>query len=267
LTPYPDVELQVAVQSDNSPPGPAQPIATVQVGFPVPFFDRNQGGIYQAQANLLRAGEEGHRVRTDLTARLAQAFERYENNRTLLQMYAKDILPNQVQAFRAVVARHSLGGGKDKDAVSYNDLVTAEQSLVNVVTNYINTLRDQWSAVVDVAGLLQTSDLFQLSEQGERLSVPDLEQLLPLCCVHPCSTVDDRWLRGADGAWPTPTSTPALKMIELPPPTPAPSPPKRRDLEVVPMPEVRAPAATTTAPVIEVEAPLPPPRLGTPHTR
>src|SRR5262249_49865578 len=69
----------------------------------------------------------------------------------------------------------------------------------------------QWTAVVDVASLLQTDDVFQLREEGQDLCVPDLESLLPLCCQHPCGPqVDPRWY-GADGYWPAaPVALPAL---------------------------------------------------------
>src|SRR5262249_54854682 len=90
LTPVPDLSVFVSVVDDQSPPGPPRAVASLQVGVPVPFFDRNQGAIYQAQSNLVRASEEPHRVRADLTGRLAEAFERYQSNRALVAMYARE---------------------------------------------------------------------------------------------------------------------------------------------------------------------------------
>ena len=73
---------------------------------------------------------------------------------------ALQILPGQIQAFRGAVARHSRAGDADRGGISYNDLVSAEQTLVQVATTYLGILRDQWQAVVDLGGLLQTYDLF-----------------------------------------------------------------------------------------------------------
>src|SRR5262249_49699299 len=126
----PDLDLRVLVQRDHTTP-PFGVVPSVVLGMPLPVFDRNQGNIHHAEALLQQALEKWHRVRAYLNSRLALAFERYENNRAFLDMYVRQMIPNQVQAFRAVVARHSRG---DK-GVSYNDLVTAEQTLVNVVTN------------------------------------------------------------------------------------------------------------------------------------
>jgi hypothetical protein len=41
-------------------------------------------------------------------------------------------------------------------------LVTAEQTLATAVATYVQSLGDQWQAVVDLAGLLQVDDLFQM---------------------------------------------------------------------------------------------------------
>src|SRR5262249_49714802 len=171
------------------------------VSVPVPLWDRNQGGIRQAQGQLLRAVEDPHKVRDDLSGRLAEAFARYESNRVLLGLYRTQILPGQVQAFRAAVARHSKAGEPEKGGISFNDLVTAEQTLVSVVTAYVGALGDQWTAVVDVSGLLQTEDLFQVKEQECVAPVPDLEHLAPLPCCHPCSPLADPLLKGGNGSW------------------------------------------------------------------
>ena len=200
LTPYPDFSYTLAVQEDRSaPPTAAKTFASLTFGVPLPIFDRNQGGIRQAQGALLRATEESHRVRSTLIQSLSDAFERYENTRIQLEMYQKDMLPNQVQAFRATVMRHARG---EPGQIMFTDLVTAEQSLVSLVTSYLGVLHDMWFAAVDIAGLLQTPDLFQVDETLPVASIPDLEHLLPLDCLHPCPVLPDPALRGGNGSWP-----------------------------------------------------------------
>jgi cobalt-zinc-cadmium efflux system outer membrane protein len=202
VTPIPDVSVQASVGKDYSPPGPPGMFAGVQVSMTLPVWDLNRGNILQNQANLLKAVDEPHKTRDDLTSRLAEAFGRYENGRILLEMYRKDILPNQVQAFRAAVARHAGAGEPEKGGISFNDLVTAEQTLVSVITTYIGALGDQWKAVVDVAAVLQTDDLFRGSEFYEVPQICDLETLLALPCSHPCSPLPPGTYTGANGAWP-----------------------------------------------------------------
>jgi cobalt-zinc-cadmium efflux system outer membrane protein len=170
VQPYPDVTLRVGFQKDFTTP-PFGTIANVNVGFPFPLWNRNQGNIQSAQANLRRALDDDMRVRNELTSRVAEVFERYDNNRKILDNYRKEILPDQVQAYRAAVARHAALGGKD---VPYNDLVTSQQTLAGLIANYLAALGDQWTAVIDIASLLQTRDLFQVQLVDEVAPVPDI---------------------------------------------------------------------------------------------
>lgn len=163
VQPVPDIDIRSVVQYDATS-DPKRTTAGVSVGIQWPLFDRNQGNILQATAGYRKAQEEFGRVRSDLTRRLADAFERYENNRELVDYYRNKMLPNQVQAFRAAVARHAAAGAKD---VSFNDLINAEQTLVAMIGNYLGALRDQWSAAADIAGLLQESDFLPAAKEGK----------------------------------------------------------------------------------------------------
>ncbi|MSQ93992.1 MAG: TolC family protein [Gemmataceae bacterium] len=157
VQPFPDITVHTAFQRDYTTP-PFGAVANINVGVPFPLWNRNQGGIQTARAELRRALEDTLRVRNELTARVAAAFERYDNNRVLVDTYKKNILPNQVQAFRAAVARHVAEGDK---VISYNDVVMSQQTLVGLVNSYLGALSEQWSSVVEISNLLQTRDLFQ----------------------------------------------------------------------------------------------------------
>jgi hypothetical protein len=128
-----------------------------------------------------RALLEQARVNNDLTAKVAEAFQRYNNNRTLLEMYKKEMLPHQVQAFRAAVARHAAAGAKD---VSYNDIVTVQQALAGLINNYLMALNDQWVAVTDLGSLTQTRDLFLTHPLEEVAPIPDVYQLYRPRLLH-----------------------------------------------------------------------------------
>jgi len=173
VQPFPDVTVNVGVQKDYTAP-PFGAVANINVGVPIPFWNRNQGNIQTARAQLGRALEENARIRNDLTGKVAEAFQRYENNRVLLTMYKDSILPNQVQAFRAAVARHAAVGDK---SVSYLDLVNSQQTLATLINTYLGILNDQWTSVVDIAHLLQTRDLFQSQPIDEVAPIPDVYEL------------------------------------------------------------------------------------------
>lgn len=218
VTAVPDVSVQTTVINDNSLGVSNRLVAGVQASVPVPVWDRNLGAIRQARGALMRAVEEQHRVRDQLTARVADAFRRYDENRDLLELYRVDILPKQVQAFRAAVIRHY---GGEIGRVAYTDLIASEQNLVSVIGPYLAVLGAQWQAVVDVANLLQTEDLFQTEGNCPVAPVPNLEQLLQLPCCHPCSSLPSSTVPHADQTWPKAGFMPTPQPTTLPPVPPA----------------------------------------------
>jgi cobalt-zinc-cadmium efflux system outer membrane protein len=181
ITPVPDVDIRAAVLKEFALP-PQQYVHTLQIGMPIPVWDRNRGNIIAAEAALLRASEEPHRVETVLTNNLANAYANYKNNLDALEAYRSFILPDQIRAFRGVNERRQGGD----PGVAFADLVTAQQTLVTSVQSYLGILGQIWTSVVGVADLLQTDDLFQLAEPRMLPPLPDLENLPPLSCSHAC---------------------------------------------------------------------------------
>lgn len=231
-TPIPDVSVHYAIQKDFTTP-PFNIAANVLVGVPVPIWDLNKGAIIQSQGQLLRAIEEPHRVRDDLTSRLADAYGRYRTSRELIHYYRDRMLPDQVRAYQGVRIRHNV----EPDAVSFGDVVTAQQTLAGTLTTYITTLGAMWTAVTDVANLLQTDDLFQIGNEAVPMEcpapLPDVEHLLALPCCHPCSGgVDVHLKETPDASWPemAPTAAASKKNEEQSTST--------TDEETLPMPKL-----------------------------
>jgi cobalt-zinc-cadmium efflux system outer membrane protein len=193
VTPVPDLTLNATVLYDATPPGPPHWVTLFGGSVPVPFFDRNQGGIKQAQGMLAQAIEEPHRVRAALTASVSDAFRRLEENRLVLEVYRKQMLPQQANAFRAAVLRHYAA---DAVGVAYSDLISAEQNVVTLIGSYLTTLQAYWQAVSDIASLLQTDNVYQMAEEVTDYSMPDLAELLKLPCCHPCSSLPNPALKG-----------------------------------------------------------------------
>ncbi|MFN4260122.1 MAG: TolC family protein [Gemmataceae bacterium] len=193
--PIPDVDVELFVGKDYTTP-PQTVMGSIAVTFPLPVWDRNQGNISKAQGELLRANEEAHRVRLELTSELARAFENYQNSRVILRYYRDHILPDQVRVYRSILARYQ----QEPDKVDFTDVVVAQQNLAQAITTYIAVLGELWDAVVAVAHLLQTDDLFQIGPG--RLPLENVMGIPELPCCHPCSPVPESMQRGIDGRWP-----------------------------------------------------------------
>jgi cobalt-zinc-cadmium efflux system outer membrane protein len=208
VTPVPDITLGAGLVYDASPPGPPALVPVLTGSVTLPIFDRNQGGIRQAQAALGQAAEEPHRVQNALTASFSDAYRRLEENRLILDLYRRQLLPQQVQAFRAAVLRHYSEAPQlvlpGAATAFLTDLISAEQNVVSLIASYLTTLQAYWQAASDVASWLQTDDVYEMSSEVTNLPDTDLTQLLNLPCCHPCSSVP-----GAPGAHAPPHGPPA----------------------------------------------------------
>ncbi len=243
LVPISDADLRIGAQKDYTGP-PHLVVGTVALAFTIPIWDRNQGGIIQAQGNVVAASEQEHLARTNLTTTLATAYNTYVNNRLAIEMYRKEILPRQVQGYRALYERFQGEGLRIAPAAgsttpAFGDLLSAQSTLVTNVQAYTVALGALWQSVTDVADVLQTDDLYQIGGEAvptEALeAVPDLRQLPALPCCHPCAPPDAAfgsdngvWDRVAPGWDEQPAAPLKAELIKAPhvepPPPPAPKP-------------------------------------------
>jgi cobalt-zinc-cadmium efflux system outer membrane protein len=181
VTPLPDVDVRLLVQKDYTTP-PFQVVNSFQMTIPVPVWDQNKGAIHQAEWLLRQASVGPDQARNALINTLADAFNRYQTARETVAITRQQVR-DQVRAYRGAYARRQTLPGD----VAFGDLVTAEQTLAAYIAAYVTALGQQWQAVVDVANLLQTDDLFQVAPREEVDPVPDLQPLPPPVIIKPPS--------------------------------------------------------------------------------
>jgi cobalt-zinc-cadmium efflux system outer membrane protein len=179
VQPIPDFDVHVLIQKDYTTPSRTM-VYSGSLTFPIPLWDRNKGNILLARGNLHQSVHQLELTKLQLTETLADAYNRYRTAHETVH-YVVGQIESQVQAYRSIYGRYREVG----DAVSFNDVVTAQQTLVTYISSYITALGAQWTAVVDVANLLQTDDLFGLGQTEQFAPVPDLGHLLPESCPPP----------------------------------------------------------------------------------
>jgi len=119
-----------------------------QVEVPVPLFNRNQGAIFAARAEVSRAVLEVDRARNELIRRLATAFGQYAAAKKRAERYRTSILPDARESHRLTLV--GFRGGR----LEYLQVLQAQRAVAEVNLEYIRTLADQWRAASDLAGLL-----------------------------------------------------------------------------------------------------------------
>jgi outer membrane protein, heavy metal efflux system len=230
ITPFPDVDVLAAVWKESTIP-PYVIFYQAQVVMPIPVWDRNKGNIISAQAALIRAVEESHRVENALTNTLAANYANYKNNLNALEYYRRYILPDQVTYYRGAFERRQ--GDPAVAGSPPTDLVTAQQALAASVQNYLGILGSLWTSVVSVADLIQTPDLFQLSTPSELPPLPALGQMPQWLCPHHRTAAVPAAAIKANSCAPV---APAVKPIQVPASSIPPTQPPAENDSVLPEP-------------------------------
>jgi outer membrane protein, heavy metal efflux system len=153
----PNVDLLASVQYDNAT---RDTMAGVQVGVPIPIYNRNQGNIFKAQAELVAAQHEVARVRLALQQHLAAVFEQYMTARQQVEKYTRDILPNSDESLKLVTAGYRQG------EFGYLVLLTAQRTYFQTHLSYLDALRDLRTSAAVIEGNL-LADSLQATETGE----------------------------------------------------------------------------------------------------
>ena len=122
--------------------------ATYGVSIPLPVFNRNQGNIHAAQAELGRAMREVSRVQNDLTSRLATAYGQYAAARERADRYRTSILPSANRTYQ--LSLDAFKGGQ----FEYLRVVQAQRAAAETNLEYIRILADAWRSASEIAGLL-----------------------------------------------------------------------------------------------------------------
>lgn len=167
----PDVNVGFVLQRDYT----FEPGATtynLMLGGDLPVLNRNQGNRIARRAEVVKASQQVQNTRNNLTASLASAFGKYEANRLLAESFQSDALRDQVRAYRGVYQRYLA----DPSSVSFNDVIVAQQTVAQVLNQYLDILQSQWQSLVDIGELLQVDDLMELGPLSVVASVPDLNQ-------------------------------------------------------------------------------------------
>jgi outer membrane protein, heavy metal efflux system len=154
----PNLQLQGAVQYDNAT---QDTFATIQAGLPIPLFNRNQGNIRRAQADVITAQNEIQRLQLELQQRLASVFEQYTTARYQVEKYGQDILPN------AKTSLDMANKGYQQGEYSYLFLLTAQRTYFQTNLIYLDALKELRTAATTIEGNLLSNSL-QTDEASDR---------------------------------------------------------------------------------------------------
>lgn len=128
-------------------------VGNVGVAIRLPLWDRNQGTVRQAQADLARATAEVSRVELDLRRRFADAYSRYETAREDAEDLRAESLPKAQQALELYQQQLR------QRRAAFPQVLVAERTVLQLNEDYTRALAELRRSEVELRGLLLTGGL------------------------------------------------------------------------------------------------------------
>jgi cobalt-zinc-cadmium efflux system outer membrane protein len=147
VEPSPTFNIMAGYQRQVAPAIHDQAVG--QVTMTVPLWDKNQGNIRAAKANLGKAVAEVHRVQLELAAQAAAAVGRYQSAEQLALKYLREILPKSRESVELTQNLYQRG------EIDFLRLLSAQRTLNEVNLGYIDAQAARWDAAAEIANLLQ----------------------------------------------------------------------------------------------------------------
>ena len=129
------------------------PTARVGLSLPLPLFDRNQGTVRQAAADLTRSQAEVSRIQLELQRRFADAFTRYQMSRDEAENFRDQVLPKARKAVE--LYEEQLNARR----AAFPQVLVARRTAYQLNEDYNKSLVQFRRAEVEVRGLLLVDGL------------------------------------------------------------------------------------------------------------
>jgi outer membrane protein, heavy metal efflux system len=123
------------------------------VGIEIPIFNRNQGNVATAHANLERVQRETERLKLSLRMRMARAFKTYQDSLNMADKYGSQMIPRAQKAYELYLKSFR------QMAAAYPQVLIAQRNLFQLQEDFITVLVNGWRSAVEIQGLLLSGGL------------------------------------------------------------------------------------------------------------
>jgi outer membrane protein, heavy metal efflux system len=146
----PNVTIQSVIDYDKATQSTT---ASTLVALPLPIYNRNQGNIDKAAADIRIYQAEITRVEMVLREQLADSFRRYQASRRQAERLKTLILPNVEESLQ--LSREIYAAGQ----AGFSSVLTAQQDYFKSQMAYVEALTEMNKVVVEIEGLQLTGGL------------------------------------------------------------------------------------------------------------
>jgi cobalt-zinc-cadmium efflux system outer membrane protein len=127
--------------------------AYFDAGVEIPIFNRYQGKVAEAKAELERSKREGDRIRMQLRQRTASAWRDYRDAVNLAERYKAEMIPRAKEAYELYVKNFRAM------QAAYPLVLTTQRTLFELEREYVESLVHAHQAAAALEGLVVLSDM------------------------------------------------------------------------------------------------------------
>ena len=146
VQPIPNINLMGGYQRQVLP---AQDQGLYQVMLEVPLFNRNQGNVRAAAADIAVARADLRNVELDLAAQAALTMNAFRTSQRTVAWYEESILPKARETVEVTQLLYGQG------EVTFLSLLQAQKILTELELAYVEAQAERWRSGVEIANLLQ----------------------------------------------------------------------------------------------------------------
>lgn len=154
---FPDLSLRAGEQQ-NFEQDPttmravgAQSFATASIQ--IPIFNRNQGNVQAARAELERSEEEVLRVKLDLTRTAQPLVQQYLADKFEAERYRDQMIPRARRAYELYLQKYR------NMAAAYPEVIISQRTLFQLEESYLQALAQLWTSSIQLQNFLLVDGL------------------------------------------------------------------------------------------------------------
>ena len=161
----PDIQVRGGMEYNHELLG-SVPIAKgwegiAELAVQIPLFNRNQGNVAAARADIDRAGQEKKRIALTLRERAASAVDQHANARLTAVQYREEMLPLAKKAYGLMAEKYG------QMLASYPRVLDSQRKLYEMQIEYLAALEGVWTSGIALQGYLLTDGLEAPARPGE----------------------------------------------------------------------------------------------------
>jgi cobalt-zinc-cadmium efflux system outer membrane protein len=154
----PDLQIRGGVQQNfeqlHEMPGQRVGVqGFASAGVDLPIFNRNQGNVAAAKAELERAEAEVSRIQLSLRHSAEPLLQDYLSNQTQAARYKNEMIPRATRAYQLYLTKYQQMGA------AYPQVLVSQRTLFQLQVGYIHALENVWMNAIALENYTLTSGL------------------------------------------------------------------------------------------------------------